>query len=67
VSPVRYELGFYIQEEGILHSRRRENLKSDVALTGLALSRRINVSPVNYKLGFISQKTKFFVVSTVKA
>jgi hypothetical protein len=28
VSPVRYELGFYISEDGILHSHRRENLKS---------------------------------------
>jgi hypothetical protein len=28
VSPVRYELGFYIQEDGILHSHRRENPKS---------------------------------------
>jgi hypothetical protein len=27
VSPVRYELGFYIPEGGILRSRRRENLK----------------------------------------
>jgi hypothetical protein len=26
--PVRYELGFYIPEEDILHSLRRENLKS---------------------------------------
>jgi hypothetical protein len=28
VSPVRYELGFYIPEDGILHSYRREDLKS---------------------------------------
>jgi hypothetical protein len=34
VSPVRYELGFYIPEDGILHSHRRENLKSYIALTG---------------------------------
>jgi hypothetical protein len=27
VPPVRYELGFYIPEDGILHSHRRENLK----------------------------------------
>jgi hypothetical protein len=31
---VRYELGFYIPEDGILQSRRRENLKSYIALTG---------------------------------
>jgi hypothetical protein len=28
VSPVKYELGFYIPDDGILHSHRRENLKS---------------------------------------
>jgi hypothetical protein len=27
VSSVRYELGFYIPEDGILHSHSRENLK----------------------------------------
>jgi hypothetical protein len=28
VSPVKYELGFYIIEDAILHSHCRENLKS---------------------------------------
>jgi hypothetical protein len=28
MSPVRYKLGFYIPEDDILHSHRRENLKS---------------------------------------
>jgi hypothetical protein len=28
VLPVRYELGFYIPEDGILPSHRSENLKS---------------------------------------
>jgi hypothetical protein len=28
VSPVKYELGFYIPEDDILHSDRRENLRS---------------------------------------
>jgi hypothetical protein len=28
VSPVKYELGFYIPEDGILLSHRRESLKS---------------------------------------
>jgi hypothetical protein len=27
VFPVRYDLGFYISEDGILHSHRRENFK----------------------------------------
>jgi hypothetical protein len=52
VSPVKYELGFYIPEDGILHSHRRENLKSYIALTGWALYWRHNVSPVKYELGF---------------
>jgi hypothetical protein len=34
VSPVRYELGPYIPEDDILHSRRREDLKSYIALSG---------------------------------
>jgi hypothetical protein len=37
VSPVRNELGFYIPEDGIIHSHRLENLKSYTALTGCAL------------------------------
>jgi hypothetical protein len=28
MSPMRYDLGFYIAEDDILHSHRRENLKS---------------------------------------
>jgi hypothetical protein len=52
VSPVRYELGFYIPEEGILHSHRHEDLKSYIALTSLSLYRSRNVSPVRYELGF---------------
>jgi hypothetical protein len=28
MSPLRYELGFYIPEDAILHSHRCENLKS---------------------------------------
>jgi hypothetical protein len=34
VSPVRYELGFYIPEDDILHSLRRVDLKSYIVLTG---------------------------------
>jgi hypothetical protein len=52
VSPAKYELGFYISEDDILHSHRRENLKSYIALMGWALQRRRNVSPVKYELGF---------------
>jgi hypothetical protein len=37
VSPVKYELGFYIPEDGIIRSDRSENLKSYIALTGWTL------------------------------
>jgi hypothetical protein len=37
VSPVKYELGFYIPKDDILHSHRRENLRSYIELTGWAL------------------------------
>jgi hypothetical protein len=37
VSPVRYELGFYIPEDSILHSHCRENFQSYMALTGWPL------------------------------
>jgi hypothetical protein len=46
MSPVKYELGFYIPEDDILHSHRRENLKSYIALSGWSLLWRCNVSPV---------------------
>jgi hypothetical protein len=37
VSPVKYKMGFYIPGDEILHSHRRENLKSYRALTGSTL------------------------------
>jgi hypothetical protein len=49
---VKYEKGFYIPEDGILHSYRRENLKSYIALTGWTLYWRCSVSPVKYEMGF---------------
>jgi hypothetical protein len=52
VSPVKYELGFYIPEDAILHSHCRGNLKSYIALTARSLERRRNVSPVKYELSF---------------
>jgi hypothetical protein len=42
----------HIPEEGILQTHRRENLKSYIALTGCALYRKRNMSPVRYELGF---------------
>jgi hypothetical protein len=35
VSPGRYELGFYIPEDDILHSNRRGNIKSDIVICDL--------------------------------
>jgi hypothetical protein len=32
VSPVKYEMGVYIPEDDILHSHRRENVKSYIVL-----------------------------------
>jgi hypothetical protein len=52
VSSVRYELGFYIPEDDILHSHCRESFKSYLALTGSVMKRRSNVSPVRYEMGF---------------
>jgi hypothetical protein len=40
-----------VPEGGILHSHRRETLKSYTALTGWALQWRRNVSPVKYDIG----------------
>jgi hypothetical protein len=37
VSPVRYELSFYIPEDDIFHSHRREKVKSRIILTSLTL------------------------------
>jgi hypothetical protein len=52
VLPVKYEQGFYIPEDDILHSHSRENLKSYIALTGWTQLRSRNVSPVKYELDF---------------
>jgi hypothetical protein len=42
----------HIPEVGILHSHRRDNLISYVALTGWALKRRRNVFPCKIRNGF---------------
>jgi hypothetical protein len=45
-----------IPEDHILHSHRRENRKSYIALTGCALKQRRNVSPARYELVFYIQE-----------
>jgi hypothetical protein len=52
VSPVKYELGFYMPEDDILHSHRRGNFKFYIALTDWTLYRRCNVAPVRYEPDF---------------
>jgi hypothetical protein len=42
-----------IPEDGIANSHRHENLKSYIALTGLALQRRRDVFPMRFELGFL--------------
>jgi hypothetical protein len=49
---VKYELVFYISEDGFHYSHRFENFKSYIELTGWTLSQRHNVSPVKYEPGF---------------
>jgi hypothetical protein len=46
VSAVRYELGFYIPEDGILHSHRRGNLKSYTVPT-LSTDHHVSGKPDN--------------------
>jgi hypothetical protein len=52
VSAVKYELGFYIPEDNILHSDRHENLinLTSALLTGIwAVSRRPTVSELGVR------------------
>jgi hypothetical protein len=37
VSPVKYKLGFYVPEDGILHSHRRQGLTTSFVVKLLAL------------------------------
>jgi hypothetical protein len=50
VFPVKYELGFYIPEDGIDHSHCCENLKSCIALASWALAETVFF--VRYVVGF---------------
>jgi hypothetical protein len=52
VSPVKYELGFYMLEDDSLHSHRREKVKSYLAYTGITQNRIQYVSQLKYELGF---------------
>jgi hypothetical protein len=52
VSPVRYELGFYIPEEDILHSHRRETFKSHT-VSGLLNSSGLSVRRTHPSISMI--------------
>jgi hypothetical protein len=43
VCPVRYEMGFYISEGGILHSHRRQDLISYDAVRRLSVEGRLAI------------------------
>jgi hypothetical protein len=45
VSPVKYELGFHIPEDGILHSDRRDNLKSYIFSASCEACRAVGQVP----------------------
>jgi hypothetical protein len=45
VSPVRYELGFYIPEDGILHSHRSENLNLSLLIPDIRTQLLQNTCP----------------------
>jgi hypothetical protein len=62
----RYELCFYLPEDGIPHSHSRENLKSYRALPAVLCSGEIMCLLWGTKWGFISKKTTFFIVTSVK-
>jgi hypothetical protein len=63
---MRYELIFHMPQKSILHTHRRENLKSYMALTGWALCRIGNVYPVRCELGFHIPQKAFFKVAALE-
>jgi hypothetical protein len=56
VSPVKYELGFYIPEDDILHSHRRENLKSYILEATSTTSVITKLAPVVTPLPLVTGK-----------
>jgi hypothetical protein len=59
VSPVKYELGFYIPEDDILHSHRRESLKPYTVWLGFPFgshSKQRLYPNISKRLGFVAVK-----------
>jgi hypothetical protein len=59
-SVLTWSIERHIPEDGVLHSHRRENFKSYIALTGWAVQRKHNVSPVRYELRFYIPENGIF-------
>jgi hypothetical protein len=51
VSPVRYEVGFHISKDGIIHSRRRENFKHFLKVSAFETTK------ISYK-GYVTREEK---------
>jgi hypothetical protein len=67
VSPVKYELGFYSSEDGVVHSDRRENSKSytnSLSLTKTGRNGKI-LAEVNYSLVFDTVQTSESLVAFI--
>jgi hypothetical protein len=62
----RYEPGFYIPEDGILHSHRPENLKCYIALTAGPCTGDVMCLLRGTNWVFISQETAFFIVTAME-
>jgi hypothetical protein len=56
VSPVKYELGFYILEDGIVHTHRRDSLRSylDHLISEVRIMVEICASSPNYEMKTVS-------------
>jgi hypothetical protein len=57
VSPVKYEKGFYIPEDDILHSHCHENLKSYIVNISLSQAKP---SPITDVLAYVTHSTDNF-------
>jgi hypothetical protein len=63
VSPVKCDLEFYIPEDDILHSHRRENLKPYIAGRRFPLYLHITVHGLNYNVLYsLYSKTTSFCI-----
>jgi hypothetical protein len=64
--PVRYELGFHIPEDDILHSHRRENFKSYI-IKYIVFSSLIYPNTPREKIGGGGSMASPFLTSTLYA